>query len=194
MKPPAAAPPLSAQKVCERFRPSPEARALLGPSLPPSDFVRLLMDHGLYKDALSFVACCLPKREAVWWGCLCCWHALGNHLDGKETQALSILVRWVIDPKDEHRKAAAEVGATIGGTATPVGALAAATGWSAGSMSPPGLPEVKPPEFLTQEVVGAAVLAVATRAQPADPGGACRHFLALASDVANGRNRWQASA
>ena len=73
----------------------------------------------------------------------------------------------------------------------PVGALLLATGWSGGSMAPPGLPEVKPPEFLTQQVVASGIIAAAARAQPADPAGACRHFLGLAWDVATGRNRWQ---
>lgn len=187
----AAAPPRTAEQICERFRPSPAASALLVSSLPPADFARKLTEQGLYKDAVPFVACYLPKREAVWWGCLCCWHALGGKLDAKETQAMGTIVRWVIDPKDEHRQAAAAAGLAIGGTTTPVGALAQGAGWSGGSMAPPGLPEVKPPEFLTQQVVAAAILAVATRAQPADPAAACQHFLNLAWDVANGRNRWQ---
>lgn len=186
-----AAPRLTSGQVCGRFRASPEAQAQLVPSLPPADFAGKLMEHGLYKDAMVFVACCLDRREAVWWGCLCCQHALGSVLDGKETAALGAAVRWVIDCKEEHRQAAAKAGEAAGGPANPAGALALAAGWSGGSMTPAGLPEVKPPEFLTQNVVGAALLALAARAQPADSAAACRNFLTLAWDVANGRNRWQ---
>ena len=150
--------------------------ALLAPPLPPADFARKLMQHGLFKDAIPFVACCLDKRESVWWGCLCCGHAFGGKLAGKEAEALGAAVRWVIDPRDEHRQAAAAAGNAAGGTGTPIGALALATGWSSGSMAPSGLPEVKPPEFLTQTVVGSAILAAAATAHPPTPPGPASTF------------------
>lgn len=184
---------LSTAQVFDRFRPSPEAQALLVPAMPPADFAGKLMEQSLYKDALAFVACCLDKRQAVWWGCLCCQHALSSPLDATGTAALGAAVRWVIGPQEEHRQAAAMAGEAAGGTATSLGALALAAGWSGGSMAPAGLPEVKPPEFLTQNVVGAAILAAAAQAQPADPAAACKGFLGIAWDVANGRNRWEPS-
>ena len=127
----------------------------------------------------------------MWWGCLCVWHARGSKWTAKDEAALAAAVRWVIDQKDETRAAGAAAGEAAGGTATTAGALALAVGWSGGSMTPPGLPVVPPPAFLTQKVVGAAILSAAAHGQPAAPADACRQFLTLAWDVAAGRNRWQ---
>jgi len=43
------------------LRPAPGGRAM----------VRLVGGEELYPDAVDFLAHALPKREAVWWGCLC---------------------------------------------------------------------------------------------------------------------------
>lgn len=189
MTTPAGAAP-TAEKICCRFKPSAEALALLQPNVIPHDFAARLLDAGLYKDALGFAACCLGKREVVWWGCLCVWHVRGRRLAPRDEAAVHAAVRWVLDPKEELRQAAANAGEVAGGTSTFAGALALAAGWSGGSLAPAGLPAVAPPEFLTNNTVAGAILAVATVGQPGDLAGACRQFLHLAKDVASGQNRW----
>jgi hypothetical protein len=187
----AASKPPTSEQICDRFKPSAEARARIQPGVTPNDFAVKLVQDGLFTDAIGFVACCLGKREAVWWGCLCAWHAAAVRLECAEEAALRAAVRWVLEPTEASRKLAAEAGEKGGSTATVAGALALAAGWSDGSLSPPGLPVVAPPEFLTQNTTAGAVLAAAGQAQPGDLRGACEQFLRLARDVAAGKNRWE---
>src|SRR5690242_6911001 len=107
-----------------------DAKALLAPGLKPPAYLDRLLQKGLVKDALSFVAAWLPAREAVWWGCLCAWHHGRPKPSDKEAAALRAALRWVHEPSEENRRAAKAAGDAVGGPATPAGALALAAAWS----------------------------------------------------------------
>ena len=66
------------QQLCERAKVSDDAKALLTSESSTKEFIALLMEKELFKDALRMVAYLLPKREAVGWGCLCVRHVLGQ--------------------------------------------------------------------------------------------------------------------
>src|SRR5262249_48283551 len=63
---------------------------------------------------------------------------------------------------------------------------AAAAFWSGGSLAPPGLPLVPPPEHLLPGAVAAAVLLSAVAGEPATMGGRLQAFLKVAGAVASG--------
>src|SRR5260370_35633567 len=89
---------------------SDEARDLLGDGLTPWDYYEVLRERRLYADAFRFLAHALPKRVAVWWGCLCVWAVNREEPQGKFEAVLQPPVRWVLAPKEEARPAAGKPG------------------------------------------------------------------------------------
>ena len=67
----------TAEEVCHRYPASDEAKGLLRPDLTPRQYLDLLVENGHPADACQFLAHALPKREAVWWACLCVGPFLG---------------------------------------------------------------------------------------------------------------------
>jgi hypothetical protein len=178
------------EQVCKHIELSQEARKLLRPGLQPAAFFGLLFANEHYHDAVNLVAHLLPKREAVWWGCLCAWHGARPEPPAEVGNALEAAIRWVREPSEANRRATQEPGEKAG-PATPAGAVALAAFWSGGSMSRPDLPPVPPPERLTNDAIAGAVLAAAARGDPAQLGQRYRQFLHWGADVANQKIRWQ---
>jgi hypothetical protein len=182
--------PVSVEQVCQRFEISEEARKFIRPGLQPEAFFGLLFANELYRDATHFVAHLLPKRDAVWWGCLCAWHAARPTPPREVGDALEAAVRWVRDPSEANRRAAQAPGEKVGAS-NAAGAVALAAFWSGGSMSRPDLPAVPPPEPLTSNAIAGAVLAAAASGDPAQLNQRHRQFLHWGADVANQKIRWQ---
>ncbi len=169
------------------------ARRLLRDGLPADAFLGLLRERGLLPDALRFLALALPRRVAVWWGCQCAWHLKGAEEPAPSLAALRAAVRWVLDPSEDNRRAAEGPGQEAG-LEDPAGCLAMSAFWSGGSMTPPHLPAVKPPPFLTGRLVGGAVLLASVRHQPLRCLHHYRTCLALGIEAAEGKNLWFAPA
>jgi hypothetical protein len=166
-----------------------EARQLLREDLSPQTYFELLRKEHLYVDAIQFMAHRLPKREAVWWGCLCVWKVSRPHLPQAESVALQAAVHWVLDPSENNRRAAEATGQAAG-VGTPSGCVALAAFWSDGSLSPRGLPEVAPPPFLTARTIAGALCLAAVLPQADKQTELQGLFLRLANEVANGKNHW----
>jgi hypothetical protein len=181
--------PERAVDICRRFEVGDDARALLGDKLTSDAYLELLLQQQLHDDALKFVAHWLPKREAVWWGCLCVWKTRRPNPPEKEAAAIQAAVRWVADPTERHRRRC-EIAGQTAGAGTPAGCLALAACWSGGSMAPAGQPEVAPPPFLTSQIVAAALNLAASMAETDRRAEHQRIFLQLAREVASGQNRW----
>lgn len=190
MTPPAPLTPPSAEEVCRCFTPSADARALLQLGVRPRAFLDGLVHKGLFPDALTFAAFWLTKRQAVWWGCLCAWHAGRPRLKPPAAAALRAALSWVHEPSEEHRRAAGKAGDAAGGAATPAGAVALAAFWSEGSLSAPDLPPAPPPPGLTQQTVGGAVLLAANLGPPDQLADRCRGYVNLALEVHQGQVDW----
>ncbi|QDU60648.1 hypothetical protein Pan216_14950 [Planctomycetes bacterium Pan216] len=70
-------------------------------SFAPEDFAKLpetLLNGDLISDALKVTPFVLPLRDAVWWGCLCAWHASNRKTSGVQHDLIETVVRWVIEP------------------------------------------------------------------------------------------------
>ena len=61
----------TAAEVCKHFPLGEEAKKLLRDGLTPVQFLNMLIEKQQFPDAVRFLAHALPKREAVWWACLC---------------------------------------------------------------------------------------------------------------------------
>jgi hypothetical protein len=168
-----------------------EARRLLRDDLTCRDYLAVLTERGLHADAIAFLARALPKRRAVWWGCLCAWHMVRPEPSPVEEEGLEAAVRWALDPSEENRRAA-EMPGPQEELDTPAACLARAAFWSGGSLAPAGLPEVPPPAGLTGRLVAGAILLAGVRRDFRHYRDHYRQFLALGLEVARGENLWPA--
>lgn len=130
------------------------ASAHLRPEMTPLTAVQSLLAADETEDALSLLACLLPKRYAVAWLCQC---ARDQPLDLEDKAGASLAEKWVREPTESNRRAAYEFANS--GDYKSLGAwLAAAAGWSGGSLAPAAQQTpVPPPEHLTACATVAAI-------------------------------------
>jgi hypothetical protein len=167
-----------------------EARKLLRDGMQPRPYLDSLIEKQHYTDAAKFLAHMLPKREAVWWACLCTRQEGGAALPPKAVSALQVAEGWVAAPSDEKSRAAYPVAQEVG-IATPAGLTAMAVFFSGSSLGPPEYQAVPPPENLTGKMVANAVILSVVRTEPAKAAEKYKKVLALGLDVAAGKNRWK---
>ena len=136
-------------------------------------------------SAVTLVAHALPKREAVWWACMCARAVPAAQAAPIDVAALDAAEFWVRKPDDERRRACMAA-AQAGRFDSPEAWAAVGAFWSGGSMSPPDAPAVAPPEHLTALAVAGAVRLAALRRKPAAVNQRLVRFLAAAREIATG--------
>jgi hypothetical protein len=145
-----------------------------------------LAKQGKVHDALRLRAHLLPKRQAVWWGCLCVREDVDDPLPAAQVAAMEAAEDWVREPDEDHRRIAEKrsedakysgVGAT----------LALSAFWSDGSIAPEGNQDVLADERLTSQGVAAALISAAYHGDPAKAPKRTEAFLAKGKDMANGK-------
>ncbi len=154
----------TAREVCGRFELDPEAQKLLKENQTPRQFFELLIEKGMYLDAIRFLAFALPVREVVGWACLCLRHAAGQDAS-KITGAQLAAERWVADPSEQNRRAAMAA-AEAEGYKTPGACLGMAAFFSGGSVSQPGLQPVPPPPHATPSISASTIMVAAVANEP----------------------------
>ena len=149
-------------------------------------FVENLLQQSRFSDGITFLAAALPKREAVWWGCLSCGGSDASSLPPDDRRAIEAARTWVIDPSEANRRAA-EAAANAGELLTAPSCVAMAAFLSGGSMGPPEVPEIPPPDHLTGHTIACALsLAAASGSDEV-----AKRALELGIAVADGKNRWE---
>lgn len=205
---PPAKPARLAADVAKPVSLSAKAKALLTPALTPRQYFDALAAAALQEDAIRFLALALPKREAVWWGCVCLKDAVPpppvaaqSPARGRAApapppptppadpaaRAAAAAELWTKDPSEPNRRAAGAA-ADAAGYDTPPGLLAAAAFWSGGSLAPPDLPVVPPREELTGIAVGGA-LVLAAIDEPEKAAATRARFLAAGTEIASGKGK-----
>lgn len=141
---------------------------------------------GHLEDEARLFAYALPRREAVWWACMCARAVPDPGLPAADALALEAAERWVRRPDDGNRRAAvAAAEATAHRTAEAWAAQAA--GWSGGSLAPEGQPVVPPADHLCGTAVIGSVRLAALRNDRVDLlGKRLAAFLASAREIAAG--------
>ncbi len=182
-----------AAEVCEVAGPGEAARGLLDEGMTVRTYLDALAAQGLHADALKVLAYALPKRAAVWWACLIAAEAMGPEPSPAAAAALETARAWVIDPKDERRRAAFPAAEAVG-MGTPAGCTAAAAYFSSGSLAPPDLPVVPPREDVTGRLVAAALTLAAVIQQPERAPEKRAAFLRTGREVAEGQRPWPQAA
>jgi hypothetical protein len=130
------------------------AGALLRPEMTAQMAVQALVGAGQVQDALKLLARLLPKRYAVAWLCQC---ARDQALNPEDRAGASLAEKWVREPNESNRRAAFEF-ANAGGYKSAGAWVAAAAGWSGGSLAPASQETPVPPaDHLTACAVVAAI-------------------------------------
>ncbi len=175
----------TAIEVCALFELEEEGESLLTAEQTPTQFLQTLIENECFIDAAHFMACALPKREAVWLACL----AAHTTLDEKSTlpiqNAIQTAEAWVKQPTQENcqpNQAAAEAA----GFDTAAGLAAAAAFWSGESLTSPEMPPVPPPAELTGTAVWGAITLAALTVEPEKADEKYQFFTKQAIDIANG--------
>lgn len=127
---------------------------------PPLEFLKALASAGKLPDAVAFCAYLLPRREAVWWACGSV-RVLAAEVARDAAAGLLAAEAWVIEPNDEHRQAALDIGSG-GDPDNPQRWLALAAGWS-GGFQVSGTEQVPTPPFMTARAARIAVLLSAAK-------------------------------
>jgi hypothetical protein len=164
-------------------------RALLNARISTSEFLDILLENRSYADARRVLAHSLPRRRALWWGCLCAWDVYRPDPPEKVANVLQSVVHFILEPTEENRRATAARAAEIEPNGLAA-CLAMAAFCSAGSLAPPGLPCVAPRPYLTGRLVGVTVYLASVLHEPARYKDRLREYIAIGRDVSRGINLW----
>jgi hypothetical protein len=187
----ATAPSRSAADFCKyhELQLGRDARSLLKTGLSTEEYLDLLLVERSYADARRILAHALPKRRALWWGCLCAWDVYRPQPPEDVARVLMSVVAFVREPTEENRRIAAARAREVEANTLPA-CLAMAAFCSGGSLAPAGLPCVAPRPFLTGRLVGVAVYLASVMRDPARYKDRLRHYLSLGIEISRGNNLW----
>lgn len=138
------------------------------PELPeegvdPQSHYAALKASGDLDQALTYLGHALPRYEAVAWAAHVVRTMPGPaKMPALNRQALDRTLQWVEEPTEEYRRAAHQA-AESAGRESPERLLAMAAFLSGGSIAPPDLPPVNPPQGVCGRMAAAAVLVAAHR-------------------------------
>lgn len=150
-----------------------------------SDALERLEAASCLIEASRLVAHALPKREAVWWACMCAIHTAPHDLPHADRIAREHAEDWVRQQTDKSRRLAWD-SAQVSGCGTPEAWAAIAAFWSGDSMSPEGQPPVAPATHLAGTAAAGAVALSAVRGNAARREERLRRFLESGRNIAAG--------
>ncbi len=176
-----------------QFKLQPTAVQLLTPDVTSAAFYQNLVAHDCLADARRVLAHSLPKRRALWWGMLAAWDAYRHAPPENLREVLQVVTQFVITPTEDLRRALGEWSQRCPCN-TIAGCLASAAFFSAGSVSPAGLPPVAPQAFITGRLVGVCVYLAAVTRSAALYKQYLREYLRWGSEIASGNMLWAAPA
>lgn len=145
----------TAAQVAEAFPAVAEDLGDVPGDVTPLEYVEQLVASENAMTGLMFTALALPKRDAVWWGCLAL-RGMGK-ADPLTAEGLRLAETWCRHPEEEERRAAGEFAQeNYFEGAGPWIAFAAFT--TSGSMAPAGLQAVPPSAEVCGKSVAMAIM------------------------------------
>lgn len=145
---------------------SKEGKKLLREGDTVEVFLRALVDADEIFDAVRLVARALHPQLAVAWALDCAGKAPPEDDDKQNKmtgELLDLAQRWLDEPGDTPLRREAMVAAEESGYFGPASWVAAAIGWSGGSISPITAPPVEPPEGLCGRAASGAINITASK-------------------------------
>lgn len=140
---------------------------------------------GFLIEATRVLAHALPKREAVWWGCMCAAHTAPPDLPEPDRLARAAAEHWVRQPTDKNRRAAMhQAEATT--FESPDALCAYAVFWCGETIGPEDQPPTPPTPGMAGKIIAPAVLLAALRTDPTRQDARLKRFLESGRNVAAG--------
>jgi hypothetical protein len=162
-----------------------EAAAAVRPDHDAPAALAALEEREFLVEATKLMAHALPRREAVWWACMCANHTTPKNLGELDRKAVEAAESWVRQQTDEVRRAAFDL-AQRANFGTPEAWAAVGAFWSGDSMSPLGQPPVPPTPHIAAAAVAGAVALSSVRDYPERRLNRLRRFLASGREIASG--------
>lgn len=163
----------------------PPAQALLRGIATAEEGIARLESAGELMPACRLAAHALPKREAVWWACMCARAVPDEKATPLDATAIEAAEAWVRRPDEPARRACMAAAEKTNFRSTEAWAAVGAF-WSGGSMAPEGQPVVPPGDHLTGTAIGGAVILAGVRRTPQHLDARLKRFLASAREIALG--------
>jgi hypothetical protein len=169
-----------------RLELGPDATAAVAGAQTAAEGIDRLEAAGFGIEAARLASHALPKREAVWWACMCADAVpCARPADGDVAARLAAEA-WVREPGDDSVRRAAWDAALKTDFKSPEAWAAVGAFWSGGSMSPQGQPAVPPGEHLTGVAISGAVTLASVRGRPERAAERLQRFIRSAKDIAGG--------
>lgn len=175
--------------ILARIDLDPAALALLAEIESVTEGLAALEYAGRWNDAVRTFAQALPKREAVWWACVCARSSPDPAVTPADLASLAAADAWVRRPSEENRRAAF-ASAKLAGMRSAEAWAAIGAFWSGGSIGPEGVAEIPPGEHLCGVAVASSVTLAATRHTPEKAREKYLRALVSAYDIAQGGGGW----
>ena len=175
--------------ILARIELDPPVRARLAGIEAAAEGLAALEYAGLWNDAVRVFAQALPRREAVWWACVCARAAPDPASTPQDLEALAAADAWVRRPTEENRRAAFSAAQAAGMRSAEAWAAVAAF-WSGGSIGPETVAEIPAGEHLCGVAVASSVTLSATRQAPEKAREKYLRSLVSAYDIAQGGGGW----
>jgi hypothetical protein len=172
--------------LLDRVAAGPAALAAMAGATGSAEAIERLAAAGFLAEAATLAAHALPKREAVWWACMCARHAAPAAAEAARLAVLRDAVEtWVRRQTDQARRAAFDL-AQAGGLDSPEAWAAMGAFWAGESIAPRAVPTVAPAPHLTGTAVAGAINLAAVRGDPLRRDARLARFLDSARDIAAG--------
>jgi hypothetical protein len=172
-------------EVLARCELPPEAQACVAGIGDTTAVIDVLTRNAFLIEAARLFAHALPKREAVWWACMCA-QATALEIGEPDRKSRELAEDWVRNQSDDTRRAAMRE-AENAGFQSPEAWAGVAAFWSGDSLAGPDAQmKVPPPVHLTGVAVAGAVTLAAVRVKPARKDQRLALFLGSARDIAAG--------
>jgi hypothetical protein len=164
---------------------SPEAQLALQGCTEIESAIDRLEAAGFAAEAVRLLAQALPKREAVWWACVCTTVTAPRDLSEFDRLARETAELWVRQQSDDVRRAAM-AHAEAGGFGTAETWTAIAAFWSGDSTAPLGQAPLPPLPDQSGSAVAAAVTMASVRGEGTRYAERLKLFLESGRDIASG--------
>lgn len=176
-----------ASSICQHYELSKNAQTLLTERQNPQQFLATLLVQKQYDDAVTFMTHALPKRQAIWWACLCCRDAqkISGLASPDYESCLKHAETWVVSPSDEQRRETGMCAESAGFDQAASWAAIAAF-WSEGSIAKPEEPALSAPPYLYAEAASGAISLSAILVDKEHPEAFTVKCISRAVDLAQG--------
>lgn len=161
--------------------------SLLQPELSPVEYLNILIENKYFADSIVFLAHGLPKREAIWWACLCAKGVTNKESSADDHASLNMAEKWVYEPDEKKRRMCGTL-AEKGEYKSAQNWAAAAVFWSGGSITSENDPAMEPAPFLYAHAVSGAILNAVGASGADDIDAQFQEFIDKGLNIADGGN------